>query len=240
MPTNKAATNKAATNKAKSPASKSPASKAASKSAAAKSPVKAAAPKKASAKKTPAPVAAPAVVTAVAAPAPPAVVAGLVLQDDFAGILSKLQQLTGIVTGLRGELRSLEKKATRELKTALKSRPKPRKGSRAPSGFVMPAKISNELATFLGKDQGTEMARTEVTREINAYIRQHNLQDSSNGRKINPDESLSKLLKIGATDELTYFNLQRYMSPHFESAAKKAAAVKEAVEKAAGSKVASA
>jgi chromatin remodeling complex protein RSC6 len=208
-----------------------------SKASGTKPPSKAAAPKKASLKKTPSPSppppsAHPVVEAVVTEPSPSAAV-GQVLQDDFSGILSKLQQLTGIVTGLRGEIRTLEKKATREIKSALKSRPKPRKGSRAPSGFVMPAKISNELASFLGKDQGTEMARTEVTREINAYIRQHKLQDSSNGRKINPDKSLSKLLKIGATDELTYFNLQRYMSPHFESAAKKAAAIKEAAEKAA-------
>ena len=62
------------------------------------------------------------------------------------------------------------------------------------------------------------MARTEVTREINGYIRAHNLQDKSNGRKINPDKSLATLLKISSGEELTYFNLQRYMSPHFAKA----------------------
>ena len=62
------------------------------------------------------------------------------------------------------------------------------------------------------------MARTEVTREINAYIRQHSLQDKENGRKIVPDLPLSKLLKLKKNDELTYFNLQRYMSPHFQKA----------------------
>ena len=40
------------------------------------------------------------------------------------------------------------------------------------------------------------MARTEVTREINGYIRQHSLQDKDNGRKINPDKALASLLKI--------------------------------------------
>jgi chromatin remodeling complex protein RSC6 len=64
------------------------------------------------------------------------------------------------------------------------------------------------------------MARTEVTRDINKYIRAHNLQDVTNGRKIIPDAKLSALLKIGATDELTYFNLQRYMSPHFAKSVK--------------------
>ena len=90
-----------------------------------------------------------------------------------------------------------------------------RTGNRAPSGFVKPTKISSELASFLGKPKGTEMARTEVTREINKYIRANNLQDKSNGRVILADSKLRKLLKLKKDDELTYFNLQRYMSPHF-------------------------
>ena len=85
----------------------------------------------------------------------------------------------------------------------------------SPSGFVKPTLISSELATFLGKPNGTEMARTEVTREINKYIRSHDLQDKSNGRKINPDDKLRSLQSLKKNDELTYFNLQRYMSPHF-------------------------
>ena len=76
----------------------------------------------------------------------------------------------------------------------------------------------------LGKDKGTEMARTDVTREINLYIRSHDLQDKANGRKINPDSKLQSLLKLKTTDELTYFNLQRFMSPHFQKAADAAAA----------------
>ena len=44
--------------------------------------------------------------------------------------------------------------------------------NRQPSGFVKPAAISVELAKFLGKDKSTLMPRTEVTREINKYIRE--------------------------------------------------------------------
>jgi upstream activation factor subunit UAF30 len=87
---------------------------------------------------------------------------------------------------------------------------------------VKPTKISDELATFLEKPSGSEMARTEVTRDINKYIRANNLQDANNGRKINPDTKLATLLKLSKTDELTYFNLQRYMSPHFAKAVKPA------------------
>lgn len=138
--------------------------------------------------------------------------------------MTKLTQLSSMIASLKTEYRSLEKKWSRELKVAQKSSSKKKKraGNRAPSGFVKPTRISDELASFLGKDKGTEMARTDVTREINKYIRSQNLQDTSNGRKINPDTKLQALLKLKKTDELTYFNLQRYMSQHFHKAEKPA------------------
>ena len=142
------------------------------------------------------------------------------LVDASNEFLAKLQQLNSMISSLKTEYRVLEKKWTRELKTAqkLSSKKKRKAGNRAPSGFVKPTKISDELAKFLNKPLGSEMARTEVTRDINKYIRSNNLQDSSNGRKINADSKLAQLLKLKTTDELTYFNLQRFMSPHFEKA----------------------
>jgi len=141
--------------------------------------------------------------------------------------MAKLNQLSSMIASLKTEYRTLEKKWARELKAAQKcnSKKKKRAGNRAPSGFVKPTKISDELAKFLEKPTGTEMARTDVTREINKYIRSHNLQDAGNGRKINPDAKLQTLLKLKKTDELTYFNLQRYMSPHFHKAEKVVASV---------------
>jgi upstream activation factor subunit UAF30 len=135
---------------------------------------------------------------------------------------AKLQQIGTMIATLKNEYKSLERKWTRELKTAQKqtNKRKKRAGSRAPSGFVKPTRISDELASFLGKDKGSEMARTDVTREINTYIRAHKLQDKDNGRKINPDSKLASLLKLKKTDELTYFNLQKYMSPHFAKSVK--------------------
>ena len=144
------------------------------------------------------------------------------MAEGFTEFLSKLQALTTQIACLKTEFRSLEKRSVRELKTAQKANAKRKRKStnRAPSGFVKPTLISNELAGFLNKPVGTEMARTEVTREINGYIREHNLQDKENGRKINPDKKLASLLKIKSGDELTYFNLQRYMSPHFAKSQK--------------------
>ena len=139
------------------------------------------------------------------------------LTEVFSEFSGRLNQLSSQFTSLKNDFRGLEKRALRELKAAQKlSAKKQRKNTnRQPSGFVKPTKISNELANFLGKQPGTEMARTEVTREINKYIRANKLQDAENGRKINPDKSLRTLLKIPTSEQLTYFNLQRYMSPHF-------------------------
>ena len=149
------------------------------------------------------------------------------LAEQSNEFLSKLQQLSGMITSLKTEYKTLEKKWSRQVKAAekLSSKRKRKAGNRAPSGFVKPTKISDELASFLGKDAGSEMARTEVTREINAYIRAHKLQDKDNGRKIIPDTKLASLLKLKKTDELTYFNLQKYMSPHFAKAIKAEASV---------------
>jgi len=149
------------------------------------------------------------------------------ITEQSVEFLAKLQQLGVLISSLKAEYRTLEKKWTRELKTAQKqsSKRKRKAGNRAPSGFVKPTRISDELAKFLEKPSGSEMARTEVTRDINKYIRTHNLQDKENGRKINPDSKLATLLKLKKTDELTYFNLQRYMSPHFAKASKDVAVV---------------
>ena len=129
---------------------------------------------------------------------------------------AKLQQMASLFASMKGDYKTLEKVFSRELKSAQKnSKKRKSSGNRAPSGFVKPTRISDELAKFLGKTVGTEMARTEVSKEINAYIREKGLQDKENGRKIHPDASLSKLLALTAADELTYFNLQRYMKHHF-------------------------
>ena len=165
------------------------------------------------------------VVSETAAPATDATVtadAEAPLAEQSVEFLAKLQQLGTLINSIKSEYKALEKKWSREVKTAQKqsSKRKRKAGNRAPSGFVKPTKISDELASFLGKDKGAEMARTDVTREINTYIRAHKLQDSTNGRKINPDKKLAALLKLKTTDELTYFNLQKYMSPHFAKASK--------------------
>uniref|UniRef100_A0A6C0I382 DM2 domain-containing protein n=1 Tax=viral metagenome TaxID=1070528 RepID=A0A6C0I382_9ZZZZ len=132
---------------------------------------------------------------------------------------AKLQQLVSLFSAVKNDFKSLEKLVSREMKIAQKASSRKRKtnGNRKPSGFIKPTLISDELAAFLGKEKGVEMARTDVSKEINAYIQSNSLQDKANGRKIHPDAKLAVLLKIqpNSEEELTYFNLQRYMKHHF-------------------------
>lgn len=130
---------------------------------------------------------------------------------------AKVQQIASLLSGLKSDLKNVEKNYARDMKAAQKASAKKRRnnGNRKPSGFVKPTRISDELASFLGKPVGTEMARTEVSKEINSYINSNSLQDKTNGRKIIPDAKLTELLKVGKDEELTYFNLQRFMKHHF-------------------------
>ena len=175
--------------------------------------------KTASKKKTPAPsevVAAPVenVVVETASETPEVAVLESVTKLQEFG--AKIQQLTGILAALKQDFKTLDKVVNREMKVLQKNTKKRKANSnRQPSGFVKPTRISSDLAKFLGRDEGVEMARTEVSKEINQYIRANSLQDKSNGRIIKADAKLKKLLNLADGDELTYFNLQKYMKHHF-------------------------
>jgi len=95
----------------------------------------------------------------------------------------------------------------------------PNAPKRSPSGIAKPTVISAELAKFLNVAPSTMMARTDVIKKIANYIKTNNLENPKNRRQIQPDKALSKLLSVSKTDQVTYFNLQRFMSPHFPKSA---------------------
>ena len=175
--------------------------------------------KQAAAEATPvaaAAAAAPVVVDGAEVSTPVVEVDGAVSTALYGSVLTKLQGAQALLASIRSEVNELKRQHARELRAANKANKRRKTNvNRAPSGFVKPTLISNELAAFLGKPEGSVLARTEVTREVNAYIRAQKLQDKDNGRKINPDAKLLKLLKLKKGDELTYFNLQKYMAAHF-------------------------
>ena len=143
---------------------------------------------------------------------------------QFTKILGELEQLKSNLQKSIVAVRSLQRDVTRELKKHdNKRRKEASKKKRNPSGFAKPTVISAELCSFLGVSKGTEMARTEVTKHLTTYIKEHNLQDPANKRTILPDKKLQKLLQTTKNDEVTYFNLQKYMKIHFPKSASSSA-----------------
>jgi chromatin remodeling complex protein RSC6 len=134
-------------------------------------------------------------------------------------VTTQMQQIGTIYSAVKSNIKVVEKAYAREIKAAQKSAGKNKKkkdgSNRKLSGFNIPTLISDELATFLGKDTGTKMARVEVTNAFNAYIKSNNLHDPTNGRYILPDAALTRLLQLTPTDRLSYFNLQAFIKHHF-------------------------
>ena len=144
------------------------------------------------------------------------------LAEDFTSLVASLKSLREHLAQVQRDVRDLEKRSARELRAAEKTSRRRKTTNRKPSGFVKPTRISDQLATFLGRPKGAEMARNEVTSEIQKYILKHDLQNPENKRHILPDKALRTLLGMKKSDKLTYFNLQKYMKHHFATATKAA------------------
>ena len=172
-----------------------------------------------------APVVAPVVEAAPAvAPAAESAEAVVDTSSKLAEFGAKINQVGALLASIKADYKALEKTIAKDLKNASKSK-KSKKSSvpnpnRQASGFVKPSAVSEDLLKFFGKEAGTMMSRVEVSKEITAYIEKNGLKDKDNGRQINPDAKLTKLLKVGAGEVLTYFNLQRYLKIHFIKAEK--------------------
>ena len=138
---------------------------------------------------------------------------------QFETVYSHFTEIKNKMTDLQKEMKNLEKNLKKELKNSEKYlKPKTNK-KREPSGFAKPTKVTKELCEFMNKPEGSEIARTEVTKALVQYIKDNKLQEQENAKnKIIPDKKLSLLLGLNDSEEneLTFFNIQRYMNKHFK------------------------
>ena len=137
------------------------------------------------------------------------------IDGQFSDIMESLGGLEQSVTQIQNKIKTLEKQMKKDQKNHIKLLEKKNKGNRNPSGFAKPSAVSDELCEFMNREKGARIARTEVTQYIIKYIKEQQLQDNENKRKIVPNSSLKELLGVNESYEVTFFNLQRLMNRHF-------------------------
>ena len=138
-------------------------------------------------------------------------------KESLSDIISIIQNIKQQMTGLTKIVRDVEKRINKRIKTLEKENKKTKnKGNKQPSGFANPTPVSKKLCEFMHKPHDTKMARTDVTKYIIQYIKEHKLEDPENAKIIKPDNALTSLFNIKDDSEvLTYFNMQRHMNKHF-------------------------
>ena len=127
--------------------------------------------------------------------------------------------LTVVLEELMNRIATLETKMTRQEKMTRKIKrdmiPEDQRVPRKPSGFAKATYMSPTLCEFLGVPEGTEMARTEVTKKVLAYVKEKDLQNPESKRVIRLDAKLEKLLCPEKDEMVTYFSIQRLMKVHY-------------------------
>ena len=164
------------------------------------------------------PVETPVVETPVIA-APVAPADEINYQSEFSEVQESLRAAMTLIKELSGHVSRLEKRVTRDQKIMNKKMKGKVKRvvdpNKPPSGFAKPGKVSEELATFLDLKKDELIARTEVTKRITQYCKEKKLQKAEDRRTIHCDKPLLKLLRIPKGEQLTFFNLQKFMKVHY-------------------------
>ena len=137
-----------------------------------------------------------------------------IIPKNFEDLLTELNTLKTQISTIINATKALDKQVKKELKSKDKINKSKKTGPKKPSGFAKPSKISDELCEFLKVPKKSELARTDVTKRICSYVKDNNLENPENKKIIECDEKLKKLLKCN-DEEVTYFNIQRFMNPHF-------------------------
>ena len=132
----------------------------------------------------------------------------------FKKLNAQFQDLVVVMKTIQANLKVLEKEVAKDRKE-LQKKCKKKNDKKKASGFAVPTLITNNLSSFLGLPDESQVARTDVTSQVIAYVKSHNLQNPANKRQILPDVALATLLQAPEGDVITFFNIQTYLKKHF-------------------------
>jgi len=153
------------------------------------------------------------------APAPVEVVSTVSQIHDFlASARDNAHQLSELARLQETRIRQLERMIVKFEKEAGKRKRRvggsgAKKGE-TPKGFNKKYQVSDALCGFLGMDKGSQMTRLDIVSRVRQYANDNGLKDPKNGRIILPDTKLTKLFNVPKDQQLTIFNIQRYITPH--------------------------
>ena len=147
------------------------------------------------------------------------------VSDMLKSILLTLNDQVGSTKTLMNTIRSVLKDSDKQSKELEKLRNKrsrsktERSANALPSGITKPVVISDELAKFLNVPVGTLVPRNEVTKGVSNYVKLNDLSDPTNKQRfVLDDRPMAKVLRSilgNPKEDVTYFNLQRYLKHHY-------------------------
>tara|TARA_R110000803_G_scaffold24855_4_gene59683 strand:- start:1378 stop:1857 length:480 start_codon:yes stop_codon:yes gene_type:complete len=127
---------------------------------------------------------------------------------DMSSVLSAIESLSKEMKALAKIVRKV--RAHQEDPDGVKA-----KARSANNGFNRKQGVSPKLRGFLGLADGDLISRSEVTKFITAYVKEQGLKHPDNGRVIIMDDKLTKLLEPPADTQITFLNIQKFLSPHY-------------------------
>jgi chromatin remodeling complex protein RSC6 len=134
--------------------------------------------------------------------------------------MASFDSITSELSSLRNEIKSLTK-IVRKIRAHQEDPSGEKAKARAVNnGFNRTLEISQKLREFLGLSEEESVSRSEVTRRINKYINENGLKHPDNGRMIILDAKLIDLLAPPEGVQVTFLNIQKYLSPHYIKAPK--------------------
>ena len=137
-------------------------------------------------------------------------------------MVASLNEVNAQINDMREMFSLLEKKAKKlshavdmVIKKEQKTGSKVKK-ERKPCGFAVSSKVTPEMCEFMGRKEGELISRIEITKYLNKYIKEKDLENPENRQNIIPDENLWKILGDEARNEkITHFTIQKYLNKHF-------------------------
>ena len=129
--------------------------------------------------------------------------------------MASLDSVVSELGNLRNELKSLTK-LVRKIRSYQEDPSGEKAKARAVNnGFNRTLEVSPKLREFLDLGAEDTVSRSEVTRRINKYINENGLKHPENGRMIILDAKLIELLSPPEGVQVTFLNIQKYLSPHY-------------------------